>query len=153
MLALASGQAIRFEETDVRSMGLQAAGVMGVKLANDTDGIVAMDIVSDDSSALYLTVTDNGLAKATPLTAYPQQGRNGQGVVNVRLPKDATEVVAAVAVTADDHLYISTAGGVVKRIKVDKIRVGNRPIKPRPILTLGKRNRVTGLVPLLQRKV
>jgi len=152
MLALASGRAIRFEEKDVRSMGLQAAGVMGVKLANDTDGIVAMDIVSDDSSALYLTVTDNGLAKATPLTAYPKQGRNGQGVINVRLPKDATEVVAAVAVTAEEFIYISTAGGAVKRVKADKVRVGNRPIKPRPIMTLGNRNRVTGLVPLLQRK-
>jgi DNA gyrase subunit A len=152
MLALASGRAIRFEEKDVRSMGLQAAGVMGVKLANDTDGIVAMDIVGDDSNALYLTVTDNGLAKATPLTAYPKQGRNGQGVINVRLPKDATEVVAAVAVTAEDYLYISTAMGAVMRVKVDKVRVGNRPIKPRPIMTLGNRNRVTGLVPLLQRK-
>ena len=91
VLVTANGQAIRFKEEKVRSMGLPAGGVMGIKLANEADGVIAMDVVDPDG---YLwSITDNGLAKATKMSEYPTQGRHGQGVVNVRLPKDASEVV------------------------------------------------------------
>ena len=144
MLATAAGQVIRFSEEEVRTMGLPAAGVMAIKLADDTDGVVSMDIVRPDG--LLWSVTDDGLAKVTPMSAYPTQGRYGQGVINVRLPKESTEVVAVAIGDSKTTLYVNTATGSAKRMLLGKAVGGNRPIKPRSVLRLGQRNRVTGVV-------
>jgi DNA gyrase subunit A len=125
-------------------MGLPAGGVMGVKLAHEADGVVAMEIAEPDG--FLWSITDNGLAKATPMSAYPVQGRHGQGVINMRLPKDASEVVASVIGDAKAHLYVITAAGSARRMGLDKAVIGNRPIKPRSVVRLGARNRVTGAV-------
>ena len=125
-------------------MGLPAGGVMGIKLANEADGLVAMDVVKPD--AYLWSVTDNGLAKATDMNDYPTQGRYGQGVINVRLPKDAAEVAAAVVVSERDLIIMTTAIGSTKKLKIKDGIVGSRSIKPRPIVRIGTRNRVTGAV-------
>lgn len=151
ILATASGQAIRFVEEDVRPMGLPAGGVMGIKLANEMDGVVALDLAQEE--AYLWSVTDDGLAKTTPLSAYPIQGRYGQGVINVRLPRESAEVVAAVVGLANEDLYVTTAIGSARRMKLGKAVTGNRPIKPRPIVRLGDRNRVTGVVKPISRPV
>ncbi len=149
VLSTAAGQVIRFQEKEVRPMGLPAGGVMGIKLANDMDGVVAMDVYKEDG---YIwSVTDNGLAKTTPTSAYPIQGRYGQGVINVRLPQGANEVVSTVIGDAKEDIYVMTAGGSARSMKLGKAVTGNRPIKPRPIVRLGDRNRVTGAVGLQPR--
>jgi DNA gyrase subunit A len=144
MLATAAGQVIRFREDEVRPMGLPAAGVMAIKLSDEADGVVSMDIVQPD--ALLWSITDNGLAKTTPMSAYPTQGRYGQGVINVRLPKEASEVVAVAIGSPKATIFVNTAGGSSKRMPLGKAVDGNRPIKPRPVVRLGQRNRVTGAV-------
>jgi len=145
-LVTASGQAIRFREEEVRPMGLPAGGVMGIKLAGETDGVVAFQLY--DPESILLSITDNGLAKATEVDLYPTQGRYGQGVINVRLPKGAAEVAGGAVVKPKDTIYVILANGSTKGIKAGKAVGGNRPIKPRPIIKLGKRNRVTGIVTL-----
>jgi DNA gyrase subunit A len=149
ILATAAGQVIRFDEGEVRPMGLPAGGVMGIKLANEMDGVVAMELAQEDS---YIwSVTDNGLAKTTPLSAYPTQGRHGQGVINLRLPKGANEVVAVAVGEAKADLYLMTAIGSAKRMKLGSAVNGSRPIKPRLIVRLGHRNQVIGVIGLRPR--
>ena len=149
ILATAVGQVIRFDEGEVRPMGLPAGGVMGIKLANEMDGVVAMELAQEDS---YIwSVTDNGLAKTTALSAYPTQGRHGQGVINLRLPKGANEVVAVVVGEAKADLYLMTAIGSAKRMKLGSAVNGSRPIKPRLIVRLGHRNQVIGAIGLRPR--
>jgi DNA gyrase subunit A len=125
-------------------MGLAAGGVMGIKLASEADGVVAVELADPDG--LLWSITDNGLAKATPMSAYPVQGRYGQGVINVRLPESASEVAASVVGNAEDSLYVITAAGSARKMKVGAAAIGNRPIKPREIVRLGQRNRVTAAV-------
>ncbi|MCB9418425.1 MAG: DNA gyrase subunit A [Ardenticatenaceae bacterium] len=149
ILATAAGQVIRFKEEEVRPMGLPAGGVMGIKLANDADGVVAMDVAQPD--AYMWSITDNGLAKATKLDEYPTQGRYGQGVINLRLPKDASEVVAAVVGPEKMQLLITTAIGSTKKLILGKTQLGSRSIKPRSVITVGARNRITGAVRLTTR--
>ncbi|MCB8922192.1 MAG: DNA gyrase subunit A, partial [Ardenticatenaceae bacterium] len=144
MLATAAGQVIRFKESDVRSMGLPAGGVMGIKLANEADGLVAMDVVKPEE--YVFSVTDNGLAKATAMSEYPTQGRYGQGVINVRLPKDANEVVAVLIGDLETLIVVTTAIGSTKKLRLKETTTGSRSIKPRPILKMGERNRITGAV-------
>ncbi len=149
LLVTALGQAIRFKEEEVRPMGLPAGGVMGIKLASDVDGVVAMSVV--DPAAHLWSITDNGLAKVTELSQYPTQGRYGQGVINVRLPKDAAEVVAAVVGTLDTDVIITTALGSTKTMRLGKADVGSRSIKPKELWKMVGRNRITGAVRLVGR--
>jgi DNA gyrase subunit A len=149
VLATAAGQVIRFDEESVRPMGLPAGGVMGIKLADDTDGVVAMDIV--EPNGYIWSITDNGLAKATPISEYPTQGRYGQGVINVRLPKDATEVVAAAVCPENAQLLVTTAIGSTRRLRLRDTSTGSRAITPRSVLKISDRNRVTGVVQVVTR--
>jgi DNA gyrase subunit A len=151
ILVTAAGQAIRFREKTVRPMGLPAGGVFGIKLAHEADGVVVMDIAQPEG---YLwSITDSGLAKATPMSAYPTQGRHGQGVINVRLPKDASEVVSAVVGSSKSTVYVITAAGSARRMQIERAATGNRPIKPKPVVRLGQRNRVTGAVIMRHRQM
>ncbi|MEW5989462.1 MAG: DNA gyrase subunit A [Chloroflexota bacterium] len=147
VLATAGGQAIRFKEEEVRPMGLPAAGVMGIKLNDEADGVVAMDLAQAD--ALLWSITDNGLAKASLLSEYPTQGRYGQGVVNLKLPDGANQVVTAVVGPPARRLYVTLTTGSAKLVRLDEAAVGGRAMKPRPLTSLGQRGRVAGVV-LLQ---
>ncbi len=149
MLATAAGQAIRFSEDDVRPSGLPAGGVYGIKLANEADGVVAMSVVEADG---YLwSITDNGFAKATPMSEYPTQGRHGQGVRNMNLPKEAAEVVAAVIGAEDTQILITTGIGSTKKLKLKETYMGSRAVKPRAVMTIGQRNRITGALRMVSR--
>ena len=150
-LATALGQVIRFKEEEVRPMGLPAGGVMGIKLAGDEDGVVAMDVVQ---SGTYLwSITNNGMAKATPLDQYPTQGRYGQGVINVRLPKEAAEVVTVVMGNLETKLVVKTAVGSTKTFALSMTDVGARAIKPKKLWEVGPPNRITGAVKMVGRLV
>jgi DNA gyrase/topoisomerase IV subunit A len=79
LLASRSGMAIRFSESDVRSMGLAAGGVQGMKLAGKDERIVLMSVVNTKKD-LFL-ISDQGVAKRTKLGDFPKQGRYGKGVL------------------------------------------------------------------------
>ncbi len=144
LLATAAGQVIRFDENDVRPMGLPAGGVMGIKLAHEADGLVGMDVVKTEG--YIFSITDNGLAKVSALDEYPTQGRYGQGVINLRLPKDASEVASVVVGDLETLIIIRTSLGSTKKMRLKEATTGSRSIKPRPVLKMGERNRVTGAV-------
>jgi DNA gyrase subunit A len=149
VLVTAAGQAIRFKESEVRPMGLPAGGVNGIKLANEADGLIYMGIAEENG--FLWSMTDNGLEKATPMSEYPVQGRYGQGVINVRLPKGAAEVVAAVIGDEKQEIYITTVKGAVRRKVLGKTAVGSRAIKPRDMTSIAKSDRPAGVVSLRKR--
>jgi DNA gyrase subunit A len=144
LLATSSGQAIRFNEDSVRPMGLPAAGVFGIKIDSDTDGVIGMDVVTPNS--FVWSITDNGLAKASPIDDYPLQNRYGQGVINLRLPKGSSEVVATTLLAKGATLIITTSGGVTKRIGLSDTTIGSRSVRPQSALTLAAKSRVTGAI-------
>ena len=154
LLATANGQLIRFGEEDVRPMGLRAGGVAGIKLKSDADGVIGMEALSqaeiEDSRniALVWSITDNGLAKSTAVSEYPRQKRHGQGVVNVKLPKDAEEVVAMVVGDKKTEIYVKTKRNSCKRMRIGKAEMGRRSVRPRSLsgLSISSSNRVIGAV-------
>jgi DNA gyrase subunit A len=149
VLVTAAGLAIRFKESSVRAMGLPAAGVMGIKLANEADGVIHMGIA--DQNGFLWSMTDNGLEKATPMSEYPVKGRYGQGVINVRLPKGSAEIVAAIIGDEKQALYITTVKGVVKKQILGKSAMGSRAIKPRSITKIAENDRPAGVVSMQKR--
>ena len=79
VISTSAGQAVRFNEEDVRPMGRTARGVRGVRLRpNDT--VVGMDVVSDPKSQKLIAVSTKGYGKMTAVTNFPPHKRGGVGV-------------------------------------------------------------------------
>ncbi|HET7010300.1 MAG TPA: DNA gyrase subunit A [Anaerolineales bacterium] len=119
------GQALRFSETSVRSMGRPAAGMRGI-LLRPGDEVTSADVVSKKDD--LLVVTANGYGKRTPLAEYAAKGRGTMGVLT--LSKDKLDVTgpvrAARVVRDDDDLTIISSGGIVLRTKVGDIKRAGR---------------------------
>ena len=131
------GQALRFNESKIRAMGRQAAGVQAIRL-QDGDCVTSMDVVEKEGS--LLVITSNGYGKQTPLSAYTPKGRatNGISTIDQRALSEIGKVVAARVIQKADDLTIITSNGVAIRIKVKDVRQAGRStrgvhlIKPQP---------------------
>src|SRR5205085_8390160 len=86
------GQAIRFHEKDVRSMGRDASGVQGMRLRAG-DEVISINIAEDDAD--LLVVTENGYGKRTRVSEYPRKGRGGLGVRTVQLTEAKGQLVGS----------------------------------------------------------
>jgi DNA gyrase subunit A len=122
------GQALRFSEKLVRSMGRQAAGVRGIRLAKG-DAVTSVDIV--DKKASLLVVTTGGYGKQTPMSAYTAKGRGTGGIATIdrKALKEIGKIAAARVVQKDDDLTIITANGVALRLKVSAVKEAGRATK------------------------
>jgi DNA gyrase subunit A len=112
LLVTAAGRAIRFEEQEVRPMGLPAGGVMGVKLSNPDDRVVALAVVR--SRSYLLVVAEDGRAKRTRLSEYPTQGRYGQGVITAGFAAPDVKLAGACVLQARDPVVLVTEKGAAK---------------------------------------
>ncbi|MBI5823636.1 MAG: DNA gyrase subunit A [Chloroflexi bacterium] len=120
-----NGQALRFSETKVRSMGRQAAGVQGIKLKKD-DAVTSMDVVEKDGA--LLVITTKGFGKQTPLTDYTAKGRatSGNFTIDPKALKEIGKIAAARVVQKADDLTIMTSNGVTLRLKVKDVKQSGR---------------------------
>ncbi|MDE2980164.1 MAG: DNA gyrase subunit A [Gemmatimonadota bacterium] len=124
VLATRLGKAIRFNESDVRSMGRNTEGVMGIRLGKE-DEVVGMVVVRRADETL-LTATEHGMGKRSEIGDYRFQARGGLGVINLKVSGKTGPVVAVRAVTDDDQLMVITRNGVVNRQPVSDMRVIGR---------------------------
>jgi len=141
VLVTAQGRAIRFKEDEVRSMGLSAGGVMGVKLDEAAgDRVVAMIVVRSRSD--LLTVTDNGWAKRSPLSDYPTQGRYGQGVISAQFVGSDSQLAGACVVQSSDKVVLVTDRGAAKTIRADYAPRMGRATRGDEVIALRERDKV-----------
>jgi DNA gyrase subunit A len=132
-----NGQALRFNESKVRSMGRQAAGVQAIRLKNG-DSVTSMDVVEKEGS--LLVVTSGGYGKQTPLKDYSAKGRATGGIstIDQKALKEIGKIVSARVVQKADDLTIITSNGVAIRIKNKDVKQAGRAtkgvhlIKPQP---------------------
>ena len=122
-LASHEGMAIRFSESDVRSMGRPAGGVNGMDLDKD-DYIIGMEIVGEKE--LILSVTEKGYGKRTPITEYRMQSRAGKGVINVKTAERNGKVVGVLSVTEDSEVMLISQQGKITRLDSGEIRESGR---------------------------
>jgi DNA gyrase subunit A len=139
LLATRAGQAIRFREDEVRPMGRDTRGVIGVRLGGD-DRVVGMVVVSEDDC--ILTVTEHGYGKRTPLPEYRKTRRAGKGIVNIRCSERNGAVVVVKSVADDDELILVSAGGLVIRIPISDIRTIGRYTQGVRLMNLPEGDRV-----------
>ncbi len=122
VLSTRDGMAIRFDESDVRSMGRPAYGVRGIDLEED-DEVVGMVVANgEDDPASLLTVCANGFGKRTLLTEYRSQNRGGKGLIDIKTSDRNGPVVAIAKVTDADEVMLTTTGGILIRTTVADMR-------------------------------
>jgi DNA gyrase subunit A len=133
MLFSSSGKCIRFAESDVRSMGRVARGVIGIRLQQG-QRVVSMLVLGDGD---VLTVTENGYGKRTAVEDHSRQGRGGQGVIGIQTSERNGALIAAIQVTSEDDIMLITDGGSLVRTGAGEISTlgrntqGVRLIRPR----------------------
>jgi DNA gyrase subunit A len=121
-LGTRDGMAIRFAETDVRSMGRTAYGVRGITL-REGDEVVAMEVVREGGT--LLTVAQNGYGKRTELDEYRLQTRGGVGIINIQATDRNGKVVGIAYVHDDDELmFISQQGKILRMVARDLRTIG-----------------------------
>jgi|LSQX01.1.fsa_nt_gb DNA gyrase subunit A len=121
LLATRQGMAIRFDEEDVRPMGRNTRGVLGIKMRDDDQLIAAVTLEKDDPRDL-LVVSEKGLGKRTPLDEYRSQSRNGLGLITMKVTEKNGPIVGTEVVEDDDEIMCITSAGVLIRMPVGNIR-------------------------------
>src|ERR1700747_2556298 len=175
-MASHDGQAIRFDEGDVRSMGRPAYGVRGMSL-DKGDYIVGMATTPKDlkkaeaelekakaeagvpeatatdatipiKGSLILSITENGYGKRTPADEYRLQGRGGSGVINVKTTERKGRVVGIAQVTEKSELMLISQYGKIIRMDSGTIRESGRSAQGVRLLHLEPGDRVAAAVVL-----
>ncbi len=144
VLVSAEGMAIRFAEEEVRPMGLPAGGVKGIKLGGRADRVVGMAIV--EPRVNLWVITNDGIAKSSPIVDYPTQGRYGQGVITIKLPSKHSVLVASATGTMDDNLIVVTDKGKPKYMRLGYAPRQGRNTAGESVIALGPNESVTGVV-------
>ncbi|HKR82793.1 MAG TPA: DNA gyrase C-terminal beta-propeller domain-containing protein, partial [Terriglobales bacterium] len=173
-LASHDGQAIRFDESDVRDMGRPAYGVRGMKL-DEKDYIVGMATTPKDlkkaeaeakkrvdeagvagatgtdetlplKGSLILSVTENGYGKRTAADEYRLQGRGGSGVINVKTTERNGKVVGIAQVTEDSEVMLISQYGKIIRMDSSTIRESGRSAQGVRLLHMEAGDRVAAAV-------
>ena len=142
------GMGIRFSEKDVRPMGRDTTGVIGVTLKKKDDVVVEMDVV--DEKDHLLSVTENGYGKRSEVTEYRYQGRGGSGVINVKVTDKNGPVVGIKSVTDADQLLLITQSGMLIRIKVKDIRETGRAAQGVRVIQTEGNDRVVAVAKLAE---
>ncbi|BCJ01336.1 DNA gyrase subunit A GyrA [Helicobacter pylori] len=121
LIASYLGIFIKFPLEDVREMGRNARGVIGIRL-NENDFVVGAVVINDDSNKL-LSVSENGLGKQTLAEAYREQSRGGKGIIGMKLTQKTGNLVSVISVDDENlDLMILTASAKMIRVSIKDIK-------------------------------
>ena len=123
LIATHDGQAVCFDETDVRAMGRTAVGVRGIRLR---DGDYVIGAARADDGKTVLSITEKGYGKRTPIEEYRITNRGGLGIRNYMVTDKTGCVVGMKLVDGTEDLLLVTAAGILIRTPVDSIRIAGR---------------------------
>ena len=126
LMALKSGKAIRFNEKKTRPMGRNAAGVRGIRLADDKDAVIGMITIPETGDSNVLVVSENGYGKRSDIEDYRVTNRGGKGVKTLNITEKTGNLIAIKNVTDSDDLMIINKSGIVIRLAVEDLRVMGR---------------------------
>ena len=169
MLFSNEGKAIRFAETDVRSMGRSAKGVRGMRVAlavaSSEDDIDVTDTDSDDEDSSDSNVVSrivslvvvpetgevlcacaNGYGKRTPVGDFPTKKRGGKGVIAIKTSERNGELVGAVSIDESKELMLISDGGTLVRTRASEVATTGRNAQGVRLIRLGQEEILVGVV-------
>ncbi len=140
------GMSIRFNESDVRSMGRNAAGVRGINLEKG-DALVAAAIVVAD--ATLLVAGENGIGKRTDFGEYRVQSRGGKGIITMKTNEKTGGVIGALTVRDTDEIMLITTAGQMVRTFVQHIREAGRNTQGVKLINLDGADKLQAIAPVI----
>jgi DNA gyrase subunit A len=138
-----SGQAARFTESQVRSMGRDTSGVRGMNVSQSGNAVLAMDVARDDQE--LLVVTENGYGKRTPIPEYPVKGRGTMGVKTITLTENKGGLAGALVVREHQELVFISQNGMVQRTSVRGINRYGRASQGVKVMNIRDDDRVSAV--------
>ncbi|MBE6082929.1 MAG: DNA gyrase subunit A [Tissierellaceae bacterium] len=143
LIAITSeGMSIRFPESDVREMGRNSMGVIGVRLS-ENDHVVSMDMVENDK--FLLIVSEFGFGKITPLSEYRTQSRAGKGIKTYNIKTKTGKVVSAKVVDKSDEIMMISLSGIIIRLNVNGISEMGRNTQGVTLMKIENEDRVVAV--------
>ena len=146
IMATSNGMAIRFHESDARSMGRTARGVRGISLASKQQ-VIGMVVIGEDCSegCTLLAITRNGYGKRTPLDEYRIQRRGGKGLITIKCSNRNGPLIGIRDVRHGDGLMVITRGGTLIRISLDEVSEQSRNTQGVRIINLNQGDLVANI--------
>ena len=123
MLFSSEGKAVRFKETDVRSMGRTARGIRGIRLG---EGYTMISLIIPQPDGMVLSVSENGYGKRTKIEGFPTKGRGGKGLIAMSTSDRNGKMVGAVQVFDGDELMLISNQGTLVRTRSDEVSILGR---------------------------
>ena len=139
LLASHDGQAVRFNETDIRPTGRSSMGVIGIRLKED-DKLIGMIKIEKDETVL--TITDQGYGKRSGAEEYRLINRGGSGVINLKCTDKNGYVISVMPVKDDDQIILISQGGIIIRMPTSSISVIGRNTQGVRLMRLNDNDRV-----------
>jgi DNA gyrase subunit A len=136
------GKAIRFKESEIRSMGRQAAGVKAIS-SGPKDEIIGMIVVGPEDKFAF-TASEKGCGKKTDISHYPRHRRGGKGVINLKVNRKIGKAIGIVGVSEEEILLITKLGKVI-RMKTAQVRPIGRATQGVKIINLAKGDKVVSI--------
>ncbi len=149
VIGTANGNAVKFDEADVRPMGRNATGVIGVRLEKD-DYVVGLEVALEIGS--LLTVTENGFGKRSSIADYRLTRRGSKGVINIKVNERNGKVVGIKTVLPKDEILIMTAQGVAIRTSAGEISEIGRNTQGVRLMKLKEGDKVSTVTRIISAK-
>ena len=143
IIATAHGQGIRFNEKEVRSMGRQAAGVIGIRLKRG-DYVVGMEVLADHGDILF--ATENGYGKRVSIADFRVAHRGGLGVRTIPADKRNGQVIGLAHVTDRSNLLLIDQAGKIIRLPSSEVRTMGRQAKGVRLIRLDAGQKLSSVV-------
>jgi DNA gyrase subunit A len=143
IISTRKGLAVRFNESEVRTMGTSARGVKGVRLSGDDDAVIGMNIVQPERE--LLVVSELGFGKRTDLAEFRQTHRGTKGIICMRVKEKTGPVVSAHTVGEEDEFLVITLHGMLIRSEVKQVSQQGRATQGVRVINLKPEDAVSSV--------
>ena len=141
IIGASNRKAIRFKETDVRSMGRTASGVRGIDL-KDQESVIGVTSVTEDRNQI-LAITKLGYGKRTEVDEYRCQNRGGKGVKTINITEKNGNLAKLISVVGDEDLLVVSDKGIIIRTPINQISITKRATQGVKIINLVEEHTVS----------
>lgn len=141
LIGTAHASLIRFQESGLRPLGRNAAGVKGISL-RENDEVVGLDVAHENSEDEVLVVTEKGFGKRTPVSDYRLSNRGGMGIKTATIAERNGNIVCITTVTGDEDIMVVTNHGVIIRMEAQDISQNGRAAQGVKLIRLGENQHV-----------
>ena len=123
LIGSSKGKVVRFFESEVRQMGRNATGVIGISL-DQQEAVVG--VTTSEEGNYVLAITQKGYGKMSNKDEYRLTKRGGKGVKTVNVTAKNGTLVGMRAVTGDEDLLVTTTKGIIIRISLSQVKIASR---------------------------